>query len=121
MLDVSVTSYAAMGVGWLLLLIAGIVATFMAGLWGQGWIWVSLVMFVLLTLYMGARAGEWMRGIRRGIGMKPPFSKPEVEGPTPVTAQELDRMLQSPRMFEVTLVGSVGLVVIIGLMVLKPF
>jgi hypothetical protein len=38
-----------------------------------------------------------------------------------VTAEELDRMLQSPRMFEVTIVGSVGLVVIIGLMVLKPF
>jgi hypothetical protein len=121
MLDVSLTSYAAMGVGWLLLLIAGIVATFMAGLWGRGWIWVSLVVFVLLTLYMATRAGEWMRGVRRAIGMKPPFAKPEVEAPTPVTAEELDRMLRSPRIFEVTMVGSVGLAVIIGLMALKPF
>jgi hypothetical protein len=38
-----------------------------------------------------------------------------------VTAEELDRMLRSPRIFEVTMVGSVGLAVIIGLMALKPF
>lgn len=121
MLDVSITSYIGMGVGWLILLIAGIVATFMAGLWGEAWIWISLVLFAALTVYMGARAGEWMRGVRKAIGMKPPMSKPETEAPVPISAEELDRMLRSPRMFEVTIVGSVGLVVIIVLMMFRPF
>jgi hypothetical protein len=121
MLDVSITSYIGMGVGWLILLIAGIVATFMAGLWGEAWIWISLGLFAALTVYMGARAGEWMRGVRKAIGMKPPMSKPETEAPVPISAEELDQMLRSPRMFEVTIVGSVGLVVIIVLMMFQPF
>jgi hypothetical protein len=121
MLDVSVASYAAMGTGWLVLLIAGIVATFMASLWGEAWIWISLVLFAALTVYMAARAGEWMRGVRKAIGMTAPFSKPEAEAPTPVSAEELDRMLRSPRMFEVTIVGTVGLIALIILMMFRPF
>jgi len=39
----------------------------------------------------------------------------------PATPEELDAILRSPRMFEVTAVGGLGLLVIITLMVLKPF
>lgn len=121
MTDVSAASYAAMGIGWIVLLVAGIAATFMAGLWSMGWIWVSLVVFILLTVYMSFRAGEWMRGVRRAIGLPPPFSKPDAEAPEPLPAEELDRMLRSPRMFEVTVVGGIGLLVIVCLMTLQPF
>lgn len=121
MTDVSAASVAAMGVGWIVLMVAGIAATFMAGLWGKGWIWVSLVVFIGLTVYMGFRAGEWMRGVRRAIGLPPPFAKPDAEAPAPIPAEDLDRMLRSPRMFEVTVVGGVGLLVIVCLMSLQPF
>ncbi len=121
MLDVSIASIAAWGIGWLLLLATGVIATFIAGLWGQIWIWASLIGFIAITIYMGFRAGEWMRGLRRAIGLPPPFSKPDVEPPVPISAEELDQMLRSPRVFEVTAVGGIGLAVIIVLMVLKPF
>jgi hypothetical protein len=121
MLDVSIASFATMGVGWLTVLIAGIIATFMGDLWGKGWIWTSLVIFAVITVYMSFRAGEWMRGIRRAIGLPPPFSKPDVVAPEPASSDELDRMLTSPRMFEVTAVGGIGLALIIVLMSLQPF
>jgi len=122
MLEVSTASYVAMGTGWVVLLGAGIVATFMADLWGEVWIWASLVIFIVLTGYMTPRAAGWAREVRHAIGVKAPFAdKKDAPDPTPASPEELDRILRSPRMFEVTAVGGIGLTAIIVLMVLKPF
>lgn len=122
MLEVSATSMWGMGIGWLVLLGAGIAATFMAGLWGKGWIWASLVIFIVLTGYMTPRAASWTRQVRHAIGIKAPYGEPkDAPDPEPATPEELDRILRSPRIFEVTVVGGVGLAAIIALMVLKPF
>jgi hypothetical protein len=121
MLEVSTFSYIAMGVGWVVLLGAGIVATFMAGLWGEAWIWASLVIFIVLTGYMTPRAAGWMLEVRHAVGIKSPFAdKKDDPDPIPATPEELDRILRSPRIFEVTAVGGIGLATIIILMVLKP-
>ena len=121
MLDVSTASYIAMGIGWVVLLGAGIVATFMAGLWGEAWIWTSLVIFIVLTGYMTPRASGWTLEVRHAVGIKQPFAdKKDAPNPVPASPEELDRILRSPRMFEVILVGGVGLATIIVLMVLKP-
>jgi hypothetical protein len=122
MLEVSTTSMWTMGIGWIVLLAAGILATFMAGLWGKVWIWASLVIFIVLTGYMTPRAGGWTREVRHAVGIKAPFSDPkDAPDPEPASPEELDRILRSPRIFEVTAVGGIGLVTIIVLMVLKPF
>ena len=122
MLEVSAASMWTMGIGWIVLLAAGIVATFMAGLWGTAWIWASLVIFIVLTGYMTPRAAAWTREVRHAIGAKAPYGeKKDAPDPTPASPEELDRILRSPRMFEVTLVGGIGLSAIITLMVLKPF
>lgn len=121
-LEVSAASMWTMGIGWIVLLAAGILATFMAGLWGKAWIWASLVVFVVLTGYMTPRAAGWTREVRHAIGVKAPYGeKKDAPIPTPASPEELDRILRSPRMFEVTAVGGIGLSAIIVLMVLKPF
>jgi hypothetical protein len=122
MLEVSAASMWTMGIGWIVLLAAGILATFMAGLWGEVWIWASLIIFVVLTGYMTPRAAGWTRELRHAIGVKAPFGeKKYAPDPMPASPEELDRVLRSPRLFEVTLVGGIGLLAIIVLMVLKPF
>ncbi|MGH2392504.1 MAG: DUF2269 family protein [Candidatus Limnocylindria bacterium] len=122
MLEVSTASYIAMGIGWVVLLGAGILATFMAALWGAAWIWVSLVIFVVLTGYMTPRAAGWTVQVRHAVGVKSPFAdKKDDPDPIPASPEELERLLRSPRMFEVTLIGGIGLATIIALMVLKPF
>ena len=121
MLEVSTASMWTMGIGMLVLLAAGILATFMAGLWDKAWIWVSLVIFIALTGYMTPRAGAWTRDVRHAIGIKAPSEKKDVPDPEPASPEELDRILRSPRMFEVTVVGGIGLAAIIILMVQQPF
>ena len=121
MLEVSTASFVTMGIGWLVLLAAGIVATFMGNLWGEAWIWISLVIFVVLTGYMTPRAAGWTRQVRHAIGVKAASDKKDAPDPTPASPEELDQILRSPRVFEVTAVGGIGLAVIIFLMILKPF
>lgn len=122
MLQVSSASYVAMGIGWVVLFAAGLAAAFIAGLWGEAWLWISLVVFVVLTGYMTPRAAGWTRQVRHAIGEKAPYGEPkDAPTPTPASPEELEAILTSPRMLEVTLVGGIGLVVIIGLMILRPF
>jgi fatty acid desaturase len=50
------------------LLVAGVIAAFIAGLWGCGWIWAALVLLVLMFAAMYARASSWFRDLRRAAG-----------------------------------------------------
>ena len=52
MLDLSGSMWPVYMLSWLALMIAGIVNGFMHKLWSQGWIWVSLVLFIAITIWM---------------------------------------------------------------------
>ena len=48
LLDLSQAAINGMYVSILVLLIAGVAAAFIAGLWGKGWIWAAIVLLVLM-------------------------------------------------------------------------
>jgi Flp pilus assembly protein TadB len=50
------------------LLIAGVAAAFIAGLWGRAWIWAAIVVLVLMFAAMYARASTRFRDLRRAAG-----------------------------------------------------
>ena len=68
LLDFSRFAVNAMYVSVLVLLVAGIAAAFMAGLWGKGWIWAAIVLLVLMFVLMYARASTWFRDLGRAAG-----------------------------------------------------
>src|SRR5712691_11713059 len=58
-----------MYVGLVILLIGGITAAFMAGLWGRGWIWAAIALLVALIAFMYARATRYYGEVRRAAGL----------------------------------------------------
>ena len=121
LLDLSQVATGGMYGSIVVLLIAGIAAAFIAGLWGKGWIWAAIVLLVLLFAAMYARASTWFGQVRRaagqpyfvmGKGAKPP------EQPDPAM---LATLTASSRPMEIAAIGYVGLVLILWLMVMKPF
>jgi hypothetical protein len=121
LLDLSQVATIAMYVGLLVLLIGGIVAAFMAGLWGRGWIWTAIVILVLMIAFMYARASRYYGQLRRAAGMRwyiPGQGSGEASSPN---TAELDLLLPQPRAMELATVGAIGLLAIVWLMVLKPF
>lgn len=95
----------------LVLVAAGIVLGFMGGYWGQAWIWISIVLFVLVFLAMTPMAAQRFRRVREVLAQ-------------PVSAEsdaELASLLGSWRPLPTLLVGLVGLLVITWFMVVRPF
>lgn len=98
--------YAALGI----LLVAGIAAGFVGKWWGRGWIWAALILLFLITGAMYARGTNYYRRVREATGPDQPASP-----------GELDRLLKSGRPFELAAIGYGGLLMILWLMMFKPF
>ena len=120
LLDLSQVATNGMYAGIFVLLGAGVVAAFMGGLWGRGWIWTAIVILVGMFAFMYARASGYFRDVRRAAGQPYETGKgPRVAEP-PNTAR-LAELLASSRPFEIAGVGYAGLIAILWLMVMKPF
>jgi type IV secretory pathway VirB2 component (pilin) len=68
LLDLSQVATGGMYGSIVVLLIAGIAAAFIAGLWRKGWIWAAIVLLVLMFAAMYARAPTWFGQVRRAAG-----------------------------------------------------
>src|SRR4029077_16625880 len=121
LLDLSKTATQGMYVGLVILLIAGITAAFMAGLWGRGWIWTAIALLILSIAFMWTRASVYYGEIRRAAGLAYYILGKGSGPPAAPNATELAGLLGSSRAMETVAVGSIGLLAIIWLMVMKPF
>jgi hypothetical protein len=129
LLDLSSFSLAGFYMSILVLLAGGITAGFLGHWWGQGWIWAALGVLLLMMFAMYGLASPYYRRVREAVGL--PTSgraarQPGAETASPSASQpigtlELDPLLRSPRPIAITAVGLVGLLVILWLMVYKPF
>ena len=120
LLEISGISVGIMYIGLALLLIGGIWAGFVGDFWGRGWIWAAIGVLIVVTAVMYAVATPFygrMRAAAGVTGMGPP---PERLKP-PAQESDLDALATSARPFWLAGVGGIGLLVILWLMVVKPF
>jgi uncharacterized membrane protein len=94
----------------IVLLVGGIVDGFLGHWWGAGWIWVALILLVLMLVAAFPLAVPYYVRVRRAV-MEDADTSPD----------ELAALLSSPRPIVIAVVETVGLLVIVWLMVLKPF
>lgn len=121
LLDLSKTATQGLYIGLLVLLIAGITAAFMAGLWGRGWIWTAIALLVAMILFMWFRASVYYGEVRRAAGLPYYILGKGAGDATAPNIDELARLLVSSRPMELAGGGGLGLLAIIWLMVMKPF
>ena len=114
LLQISSSTLGVLYVSILLLLAGGIWAGFKGHWWGQGWIWVSLGVFVANLVFMYAVATPYYRRIRKVMTI-------HESGSAAVGPDEIDAMLRSQLPRVVLAVGAVSLAFIAYLMVQKPF
>ncbi len=117
-LDLSTNSLGTMYGSLLVLIVSGIIAGFMGNWWGHGWIWVAIGVLILTTILMYARGAFYFAQLRDTLGL-PRY--PGHPSPKPKSIDEITVLLKSPRPLEVISIGMVGLLVLLGLMILKPF
>ena len=121
LLDLSGASIGLMYVSLLVLLGAGIAVGFIGGFWGRAWIWVAIGVLVLVVVAMYPLGSQHYANVRRAVGIKAYNDPKDAPPPTPAAPAELEALLASNRPFLLAAIGGIGLVVILWLMVVKPF
>jgi uncharacterized membrane protein len=121
LLDLSNVASQGMYVGLLILLVGGITAAFMAGLWGRGWIWAAIAILVAMIAFMYARASRYYGEVRRAAGLGYYIPGKGAGAAASPNTEELGRLLASSRPMELAAFGTIGLLAIVWLMVMKPF
>lgn len=91
--------------GLLIVVITGVWMAFLGSWWGRGWLWAAIVILVALLVGMGliARPYYLARDAARS------------------SDEDLAQSLSRTRPQAAAWMGSVGLLLLVGLMVLKPF
>jgi predicted integral membrane protein DUF2269 len=114
LLSMGQSSIGPMYVGLLLLIVGGIGAAFGGDLWGQPWIIASVVVFIVVLVVMWAVASPYYMGIRKSL------EQPPADAPSSVDWDGLKSKLDSRRPEILMSSGTIGLLVLVWLMVLKP-
>lgn len=121
LLDVSRSSIAMAYGGLITLLVSGIVAGIVGNHFSRGWIWVSLGLLIAIMVAMYALAARYYAQVRTAVGLPSYTDKKGVAPPPPASPEELDRLLRTSRPDVIGGIGFFGLLLILALMVFKPF
>ena len=121
LLDLSGISLATAGIGLLVLLVSGILAGIVLGSFGRWWIWISLVLLVVIGGLMTPVGGKYLTLIRIALGQRTRALKPADPDPVPASDAQLESLLVSRAPETLLLLGGAGFLVILWLMMFRPF
>jgi len=121
LLDLMSTSLSGVYIGLVVLLIGGIWAGISGGHFARGWIWASLGLLIAITVAMYLIATRYYAGLREAVGIRSQQTKKDAPDPVPVGQAELEAILARNPSAALAGVGFGGLLLILFLMVFKPF
>ena len=123
LLDLSRGVTMVANVSLLVLLAAGITAGFMGNWWGQGWIWASLGLFILIGVTMTLLGSRPLNRIRQLVHAGIPSRLEAIRhSPLDTSAEkQLAGLLDATHPWLLAMIGGGGLVLILWLMLFKPF
>ena len=120
LLAMSGLAVGLMYIGLGTLLVAGIIAGLMGDHWGHAWIWASLVTLVVVIAVMYTVATPFYGRMRAAAGV-PGSEQMAAKLKPPPSPADLEALATSNRPLLLALVGGIGLVLIVWLMLAKPF
>jgi len=124
LLDLSTASFNAVYVSVLVLLVSGIVAGIMGNHFtsGRWWLWVSLALFLGIAFLMSYVRWFQMTNVRHAAGVQTQDDvKKGIAAPAPMDEAGIVAAVERVRPWLVLAVGFGGILVILVLMMFKPF
>jgi hypothetical protein len=115
--DLSAGALTFATISLLVLLVAGIAAGLSAGYFSKAWIWLSIVVLVVVGGAMTPLAAIPMNKIRRALGIA---IRGDKEPPVAADDAELTALRAALRPQLTAAIGGGGVIILVGLMSLKP-
>ena len=119
--DLSSLSLGGAYIGLLMLLVGGIWAGIVANHFARAWIWVALVVFFAVAIAMYVVATPFFKRLRIALGQRVQGMAKDAPDPVPAPAADIVAIAAAAPTMALNAVGGIGLVVILWLMVVKPF
>jgi hypothetical protein len=116
LLTLSARSLMASSLALAVLLVAGIGAAFVGHWWAFGWPWAALGVLIVVWLSMAFQTAPALRRVRFALGITGPGHVT-----TPAKTEDLSVAVAAVRPWLSALTGGVGLLIILWLMMFKPF
>lgn len=121
LLELSTISLVVATIAVIVLFLAGILAGIVLQSWGRAWIWISLVGLIVIGSLMTPLGVGYFNGIRLALGLRTRDLKEADPDPTPASDADLAANLASKRPEQLLIIGGGGFVVILWLMMFRPF
>ena len=121
MLDLSASTVGIMFGSFLVMGLTGLVMPFILKLWGRGWVWASIVLMVIVVVQMGTMNNKRYKHLRRMVGLPYLVGGKKFEVETPASQQEVEAHLKKLKVGELVIVGYVIPMIVLWLMIFKPF
>ena len=120
LLDLSSSTFNIFYASFLALLVTGIWAGFTGDHWRHLWIWAALGLFIAIAAVMYAIASSHFTALRRASGL-PYYAGRKTGQAEEPRAEEVAALLKSSRPIVASIIGFVGILLILWLMLYKPF
>lgn len=121
MLDLSVSTIMVMFVSFLAMGLTGLSMPFILKLWGKGWIWASIVLMVIVVVQMGLMNEKRYKILRKLVGLPYMQGSKEFPAEPPASQADVEAQLKKMKVTDLVIVGYGIPVVVLWLMVFKPF
>lgn len=121
LLDLSAGSLAVAGIGLLVLFLSGVLAGIVLGSFGKWWIWISLALLIVIAGLMTPVGTIKLGKVRAALGQRTRNLKASDPDPVPASDADLDALLVSRAPETLLALGGGGFLVILWLMMFRPF
>lgn len=122
MLDLSASTINVMLISFLLMGLTGLALPFMLKLWNKGWVWTSIVLMVLVVVQMWFMNAKRYIHLRKLVGLPYMLGSKEFPAEEPASTEEVQEFIQNKlKVVELIMVGYVTPMIVLWLMMFKPF
>ena len=121
LLDLSMSTMVVMFISFLVMGISGLIMPFILRLWNRGWIWASIVLMIIVFLYMAFMNDRRYKHLRRMVGMPYMIRGDKFPAEEPASQAEVEAHIRNMDLNGLVIMGYVIPVIVLWLMVFKPF
>jgi hypothetical protein len=121
MLDLSVSTFQAYIISFMLMGLTGLSMPFFIHIWNKVWIWLSIVLIVFVAVWMGLVNEKQIKQLRRLVGLPYMQGNQAYPAEPPASPEEVMALLKKINPTQWAIIGYGIPAVVLWLMVFKPF
>jgi len=121
LLDLSFSTIIVAFSAFLVMGLTGLIMPFILKIWNKGWIWASIVLMVIVFLQMVFMNEKRYKHLRRMVGLPYMIRGDRFPAEVPAGQAEVEAYLKKLQVTDLVVVGYVIPMIVLWLMVFKPF